>query len=206
MRELYGLEYGLIQAREIPIDYKNKATEWLNPQPADVILEIGSGSGDMVRFLQQYSPNTVGADINNDFLRSERIKSTVAADAVMLPFASGVFDKSLSLHALEHIQDSRRVFLELDRVTKDRGFSFHAFPAEGLRGLGALVEAWQMNHNPIKAFNLARRLHTHLLNPKQVRDLLEGTSWNLIRQERLYLPAEFGFAWLVLLQKQLPQE
>ena len=49
---LYGRQYGEIQAREIPIDYKNKAVEWLNPQPTDKILEVGSGAGDNLSFLK----------------------------------------------------------------------------------------------------------------------------------------------------------
>lgn len=202
MRELYGKEYGLIQSREIPADYKNKVLKWLNPQTTDVILEIGSGSGDMLDFLESFSPRVIGIDINEILLRIQRRHSTVAADARALPLVDKSFNKTISLHALEHIPDLRKVFSELDRVTVDGGFSFHAFPAERWwRGEGAFREALPLTHNLLKAFFLSRRLHIHSLNPNKIQDLLEGTSWNLVRQEKLYVPIEQGYAWLVLLQK-----
>lgn len=174
----------------IPI-YKNKVIEWLYPKPGDVILEIGSGSGDLLRFLKQTSPNSFGADINEYILKKHSQEGTIVSDATQLALRDNSVDKSVSLHTLEHIPNLSIVFKELDRVTTDRGVSLHVFPSALIRGIdGALVDAWRMTHNPIKLVKIARQLHVHNLNPSRLTKFLEGTSWKIIKSERLFVPEE----------------
>ena len=45
----------------------------------------------------------------------------VTADMALLPFADGVFDKTVSVTALEFIEDEKRAVAELFRVTKPGG-------------------------------------------------------------------------------------
>lgn len=201
MQKLYNKQYGLIQQRQIPNDYKKKAVEWLQPAFKDTILEIGAGSGDMVQFLKISGASVTGIDLNESLLENKNISDVIAADATTLPFAENTFTKSISLHALEHIKDLQQVFIELDRVSIKGALSFHAFPNEKWRGEGAYFEASQMTNNRISAWRLARKLHVHSLNPQKIQNFIKDTNWKLIKQENLYVPPEEGYAWLVLLQK-----
>jgi ubiquinone/menaquinone biosynthesis C-methylase UbiE len=69
----------------------------------------------------------VGLDISFAMLRRAAERNAtlagrgVAADMTNLPFAAGVFDKSVSVTAIEFIADARRAIGELFRVTKRGG-------------------------------------------------------------------------------------
>jgi hypothetical protein len=49
---------------------------------------------------------------------------------------------------------------------------------------------------------IARQLHVHNLNPERLLPLYAHTNWRLLRGEKIYVPAEFGSAWFVLLEKR----
>lgn len=205
MENLYNEVYGEAQKRELPPLYKEKVLQWLQPQLEDKTLELGIGSGDMLEWLKQYTPGAIGSDINQEFLIKLQKQNTVATDAMALPFANNSFTKSVSMHTIEHIPDLARVFQELDRVTKDGGISLHGFPApseHAIRGAdGSFYDAWNMTHNPIKAFLLARKFHPHNLNPRKLESFLQGTQWKIKESQRIYVPEEKGWSWVVLLQK-----
>lgn len=177
----------------------------MQPKEEDKILELGIGSGDLLEWLKTYNPEVVGLDINQEFLIKLQKENTLIANAVMLPLKENSFNKSVSMHTIEHIPKLDLVFQELDRVTKDGGVSLHGFPAPSeyaIRGLdGAFFDAWGMTHNPLKAFLLARKFHPHNLNPDRFKKFLQGTKWNIQKSERIYIPEEKGWAWVVLLQK-----
>lgn len=199
--KLYTKEYGE-KIREIPPVYKGKIMEWLLPGHEDVILEIGSNKGELLDFLRKHAPHTFGSDLNQGILVETKKPNTLEADATKLPIKSASIDKSVSLHTIEHIPELGNVFQELDRATKEGGLSFHAFPSALIRGLdGALIDAWKMTHNPFKAFMIARQLHVHNLNPDRLKRFLTDTNWNLIESERVFVPEERGYSWMVLLQK-----
>lgn len=205
MENLYNEAYGEAQKRELPSLYKEKILNWLQPKADDKILELGMGSGDLLEWLKTYNPAVIGLDINQEFLIKLQKKNTLAANASALPFQQNSFNKSVSMHTLEHISELDLVFQELDRVTQDGGISLHGFPAPGnytIRGLdGSFFDAWNITHNPIKAFLLARKFHPHNLSPEHLKKFLQGTKWNIYKSEKIYVPEEGGWAWVVLLQK-----
>ena len=199
--ELYGQAYGEVQVREIPEDYKVKINEWLDLKPEDRVLEIGCAGGSLLPFLRKYSPKTVGMDINQSVIEKAKVSRTVVGDLIDPPFKANSFDKSLSLHVLEHIKDLKSAFKQLDRISKKGALSLHAFPAEVIRGAGAYNEALILTGNPLKAILLARKLHVHRLNSKRISKLIEGTNWQLVKSEKVYVSVEQGPAWMILLQK-----
>jgi len=91
------------------------------------ILDAGSGTGIFTREFLAQGADVVGLDISWSMLRRAMEKDKafarrrVAADMAALPFADGVFDKSVSVTALEFIEDDRRAVAELFRVTKPGG-------------------------------------------------------------------------------------
>jgi ubiquinone/menaquinone biosynthesis C-methylase UbiE len=99
----------------------------LRPTRGELILDAGSGTGIFTREFCLRGANVVGLDISWSMLRWAQQKSgefpfrMVTADMTLLPFADGVFDKTVSVTALEFIEDEKRAVAELFRVTKPGG-------------------------------------------------------------------------------------
>jgi ubiquinone/menaquinone biosynthesis C-methylase UbiE len=107
--------------------------EALSPKPGESILEVGCGSGAIVRRLAQYTEQKnpiVGADINRYLLREAALlarKDGVAAsihfqegNAEDLPFAENRFDVTMACTLMEE-GDADRMLREFVRVTRRGG-------------------------------------------------------------------------------------
>lgn len=99
----------------------------------DKILEVGCGSGVLVRWLAQQTGAThpiTGIDINRHLLRDARVIAAQEglngrvdfreAHAEELPFADNSFDMTLSSTVLEEV-DADRALAEMVRVTRPGG-------------------------------------------------------------------------------------
>jgi SAM-dependent methyltransferase len=68
------------------------------------------------------SPEQVGLDISKGYLIKAKVNASEAAfvlgDASSLPFKTGCFDLVFCSELLEHVQDPKKVFLELTRISK----------------------------------------------------------------------------------------
>jgi ubiquinone/menaquinone biosynthesis C-methylase UbiE len=99
----------------------------LRPVRGEKILDAGSGTGIFTREFLVREADVVGLDISWAMLRWAKEKNEassqkgVTADMVLLPFANGVFDKTISVTALEFIEDEKRAIAELFRVTRPGG-------------------------------------------------------------------------------------
>lgn len=99
----------------------------LRPARGEKILDAGSGTGIFTREFIFSGADVVGLDISWAMLRWAQTKTgpfchrVVTADMTSLPFHDGVFDKSVSVTALEFIEDEKRAVDELFRVTKPGG-------------------------------------------------------------------------------------
>jgi ubiquinone/menaquinone biosynthesis C-methylase UbiE len=101
--------------------------DMLRPQQGELILDAGSGTGIFTGAFIARGSDLVGLDISFAMLRRAAEKKPalagreVAADMKHLPFADEVFDRSVSVTALEFIADAKRAVAELLRVTKRGG-------------------------------------------------------------------------------------
>ena len=99
----------------------------LNHRDARDILDVGSGSGTLLRIAHERLPHTrlVGIDLSESDLAHarERVPSAefVHADAMALPFAGGAFDLAASHLTLMVVPDVARAFREMRRVLRDHG-------------------------------------------------------------------------------------
>lgn len=103
------------------------------PQPGDRIVEVGCGSGAVIRWLAHHTDATnplTGVDVNDYLLReaasltqqhglSDRIRFQ-SGDAEKLPLESHSFDVTLSFTVMEEV-DARQMMAELIRVTRPGG-------------------------------------------------------------------------------------
>ena len=103
------------------------------PRPGERVLEVGSGSGVVTRWLAQRTGGAspiVGVDVNRYLLReaAELARSAGLADAIMfqegnaeaLPFPDDSFDVTLSCTVMEEV-NADRMLAEMLRVTRPGG-------------------------------------------------------------------------------------
>ena len=95
------------------------------------ILDIGCGTGAMSARLASWG-SVISADFSPlalQFSRRRNLRRLVGADAMKLPFASGVFDVVVAMDMLEHLPDDEAALCEFQRVLKPGGLVIATVPA-----------------------------------------------------------------------------
>jgi 2-polyprenyl-3-methyl-5-hydroxy-6-metoxy-1,4-benzoquinol methylase len=108
---------------------------FLAPSPADRILEVGCGAGNLLERLS--SGRLVGIDLSETGVKRthERLgtRAGVAlAAAEALPFGAASFDKVCCSEVLEHVLDPEAVLAEAHRVTRPGGMIVVSTPNDSL--------------------------------------------------------------------------
>ena len=108
----------------------------LRPEPSDVVLDLGAGSGWVSEWLRRFGVKTVALDISVDMLRvgATRLGSArglVAGDMEQLPFADHVFSKACCVDAFHHVPDAAGALREVRRVLARDGVAFFSEPGLG---------------------------------------------------------------------------
>ncbi len=101
--------------------------ELLDVKPGEHILDAGCGTGVFTLDFLAGGANVIGLDISRHMLESA-LKSTgdypfsaIQGNMLHLPFRESYFDKSVSITALEFIEDAETTVNELFRVTRPGG-------------------------------------------------------------------------------------
>jgi len=105
---------------------------WLDEQSVNLVanyasgsetLEIGCGTGLILREVAQKARNAVGLDISHGMLGAcaERQLNVVEASATQIPFASNRFDLVYSFKVLAHVEAIQTAMEEMARVTRPGG-------------------------------------------------------------------------------------
>jgi ubiquinone/menaquinone biosynthesis C-methylase UbiE len=103
----------------------------VDPQPSDVMLDAGCGSGRNLSIFSQKVHRIVGVDFSPHMLERARARVTDEhlsnvelrqASVTELPFADDSFEKVLCLSVLQYLDDEgcRLAFREMFRVSKNR--------------------------------------------------------------------------------------
>jgi len=99
----------------------------LKPKKGEIILDAGCGTGIFTQDILSSGPKVIGLDISLPMLVQAGKKLNefpfrmVLADMLHLPFPESLFDKVVSITALEFIRDGKAAIRELFRVTRRGG-------------------------------------------------------------------------------------
>jgi ubiquinone/menaquinone biosynthesis C-methylase UbiE len=104
----------------------NLILNMLKPQPGEHILDAGCGTGIFTSDIISKGASVTGLDISRPMLKQALRKigngfSCICADMLKLPFKDCAFDKTVTVTAIEFIQDAALALSELERVTKPGG-------------------------------------------------------------------------------------
>ncbi|MBU4305396.1 MAG: class I SAM-dependent methyltransferase [Candidatus Omnitrophica bacterium] len=160
----------------------------LNPQPQDIILDIGCGVGTFAYHCAKKGARTYGIDYSRQsikvaaelaerFATAER-SSFVVGSALSLPFAEAFFDKIVCVDFIEHITHAEKDVLlkEIYRVLKPNGKGIIFTPNALREDIG--VWYWKLRHYLFKERIPKTDLHYGLIGRKSFESMLRGRGFN----------------------------
>lgn len=101
--------------------------QMLRPKRGECILDAGCGTGVFTHHLLAESASVVGLELSFPMLlkAAEKFEGNqfhmVQGDMLYLPFADNEFDKTISVSAIEFLENAKDAIGELCRVTKPGG-------------------------------------------------------------------------------------
>jgi SAM-dependent methyltransferase len=185
--------------------------KFLSPQPGDVVIDLGCGSGRALMWNRDLGAELVGIDISPFFSADARKHvPLLLGDLRRLPFADATFNKAWSLDVLEHLSPEalRAMLHEAGRVLAPGGALFvythvrkNAPIAAGLRGINRLAR-WLERAGLIDLRQERLRKSDHL-NPLQdipeLEEVARSTGFRLARIT-YYTPIVGGFVENILMR------
>jgi len=97
----------------------------LEPEAGSRILEVGCGGGAFLAFLESKGHTAVGVDLLDEAVRVARdavsASEVLQADAGHLPFGDSSFDRLVTHHLVEHLDDLPGALVEWRRVLAPGG-------------------------------------------------------------------------------------
>jgi ubiquinone/menaquinone biosynthesis C-methylase UbiE len=109
-------------------EYENKLVlDMLRPKHGDKILDAGCGTGIFTLVMLSGGASVVGLELSLPMLLRAAKKlagypfQVIQGDMRNLPFPAGEFDKTISVTAIEFIEDAKEAVDELFRVTQPKG-------------------------------------------------------------------------------------
>jgi len=157
-------------------------------QPDGLVLDIGSGAGNMVHHLSRYG-RVIGVDNSLVPLRIawQRGYTSLPADATALPFANDSFSLVALLDIIEHCEDDLAVLKESWRVCAPSGHIVITTPAF----------SWLWSYNDI--LNQHQRRYTKA----GLRSMLEQAGFTVLRLSYTYFLVFPAAAGLLALRRIL---
>ena len=112
--------------------WKSEFIDLLNIQRNDTIIDVGSGTGDLItRILAKNIHNPVySVDLNAEMLKYSKKKfknqnvKFIRANAEKLPFKENTFDKYIISFCLRNVTDINKALMESYRVLKPGGIFY----------------------------------------------------------------------------------
>jgi len=94
---------------------------WLDPKPASLILDVGTGPGLLPAIFAQNGYRTIGIDYSQEMFNNALHPNLVLASVFSLPFKSATFDLITASNLLFLLPDPRAALIEMTRLLKPNG-------------------------------------------------------------------------------------
>ena len=184
---------------------------FLAPEPHDLVIDLGCGSGRTLLWNRDWGAATVGVDISPFFSADARSSvDLLIGDLRKLPFAGGTFTKAFSLDVLEHLSPEalRGMLGEASRVLAPGGALFiythvrkNAPIAIGLRWINALARQLErMDLIDLRQEHLRKSDHLNpLRNIPELEQVARAAGFRIARI-RYYTPLVGGFVENILMR------
>jgi SAM-dependent methyltransferase len=184
---------------------------FLAPAAADLVVDLGCGSGRALLWNRDWRAQTVGVDIAPFFAAESRQQvDLLLGDLRRLPFADATFTKAYSLDVLEHLSPEalRGMLAEAARVIVPGGSLFvythvrkNAPIAAGLRWINALAR--RLERRGLIDMRQERLRKSDHLNPladiPELRRVAAATGFRIARI-RYYTPIVGGVVENILMR------
>ncbi len=184
---------------------------FLAPEPHDVVVDLGCGSGRTLLWNRDWRVTTIGIDISPFFsAEARRDVDLLIGDLRKLPFGDGTFTKAFSLDVLEHLSPEalRGMLTEASRVLAPGGALFvythvrkNAPIARGLRWINALagqLDRWGLID--LRQEHLRKSDHLNPLRDIPELERVVRESGFHIGRIRYYTPLVGGFVENILMR------
>ncbi len=159
-------------------------------------LDLGCGTGFVMKCARKYFKNIVGVDISEKILqKAKEYGQAVCADINQLPFANKSFNVICSFATLHHCVDTRQVFQESYRVLKDGGgfYTDHDLEKHFAENFKPLLSLYRFLRNPCRRYaklvkNLNESLykkcefHSEGLDAQKISDELKKVGFVKIKE------------------------
>lgn len=161
---------GYYRHRESTRDFLIEAKllyDMLHPQTDSRILEVGCGGGALLAFLESKGHSPTGVDTLEEAIgaagKTARKSRILMADAGDLPFPDGSFDRLISQHLVEHLEDLHGALKEWGRVLKTGGVLAICTP-------NRLYPCPSLFHDPG---------HAHIYDPMELREVVQEAGYRV---------------------------
>jgi SAM-dependent methyltransferase len=184
---------------------------FLAPEPHDLVVDLGCGSGRTLLWNRDWGAATIGVDISPYFsAEARRDVDLLIGDLRKLPFADGTFTKACSLDVLEHLSPEalRGMLGEAARVLAPGGGLFvythvrkNARIALGLRWINAVaqqLERWGLTD--LRQEHLRKSDHLNPLRDIPELEQVAHAAGFRIGRIRYYTPIVGGFVENILMR------
>ncbi len=116
---------------QILLKVSQLAKDALSGAPRGELLDIGSGTGELITLIQSHSPTVKASacDYIDTLMQLPNQKVQVAnLNEEALPYSSTSFDLVTCTEVIEHLENYRKVIREVERVLKPNGVAIFTTP------------------------------------------------------------------------------
>ena len=156
--------------------WKKNLVELMNIQNTDKIIDVGSGTGDLIQIIKKNNPDVslISTDLNIEMLKQGRSKISnktkkinwINCNAENLPFENNIFDKYIISFCLRNITLINKALSEALRILKPGGnFYCLEFSAPQSSLFNKMYEVYKKNIIPLigKKFANNKQAYEYLI-------------------------------------------